>query len=246
MTRIFERSLLRTLGFFLAASLGSVPFLAALPFFLLPTRLGWPIVVLYLKMLLFLLRHICKLDFELRGRENLPPSPCLIAPQHQSTWENLFFQIVFDNPAMFVKKEIFSYPIAGLIATKNRHIMTDRTGTLASLKRSFDAARAHVRDGRDILIYPGGTRRPPRQPQEIRPGVGALYRVLGCPCVPVRLNTGYFWPRGSWTKYPGLIVIDIQPPIQPGLSRAAFRARLTETLNVTLPPIHRPSQRKTP
>ena len=62
------------------------------------------------------------------------------------------------------------------------------------------------RQGREIVIFPEGTRRPPGAPPDYKPGFIALYEGLGLPCVPVALNSGLFWPRRSLMRYPGTIV----------------------------------------
>lgn len=220
----------KTVIFFGVAAVVSIPFILLAPLALIPGRWGWPIVVGYLWMLLFLLKWICGLTYEIRGLENIPKTPCLIASRHESTWENLFFQILLDNPAIFVKKEIFSYPVAGIVARKNQHILTDRSGNIAAIRASFDKALNLSRQGRNILIYPSGTRRN-EQRYSVKTGVVALYNNLGCACVPVVLNSGEFWPLQSWMKYPGKIIVQILPAIPPGLNKEEFLRRITYELS---------------
>jgi 1-acyl-sn-glycerol-3-phosphate acyltransferase len=76
------------------------------------------------------------------------------------------------------------------------------------------------------VIFPEGTRVAPGAKQPYHPGVAALYRHLGCPVVPVALNSGVFWGRRSFVKRPGRIVVEFLPPIEPGLDRNAFMAEL--------------------
>ncbi len=80
--------------------------------------------------------------------------------------------------------------------------------------------------GRQVFIYPEGTRRPPGAPPNYKQGVAALYVETGAPCLPVALNTGLFWRRRGLLRRPGVAVIEYLPPIGPGLDRAAFSARL--------------------
>ena len=42
------------------------------------------------------------------------------------------------------------------------------------------------------------------------------------PCVPVALNSGLYWPRRTFMRYPGTIVVEFLDPIPPGLKRRAF------------------------
>ena len=46
------------------------------------------------------------------------------------------------------------------------------------------------------------------------------------PCVPVALNSGLFWPRRSFRRLPGTVVVEFLDPIAPGLDKADFFERL--------------------
>ena len=91
-------------------------------------------------------------------------------------------------------------------------------------------ARDRAAHGREIIIFPEGTRRPPGAQPDYKPGFIALYEGLGLPCVPVALNSGLFWPRRSFMRYPGTIVIEILDPVAAGLPRAQARAVIQEKI----------------
>ena len=48
--------------------------------------------------------------------------------------------------------------------------------------------------------------------------------------MPVALNSGLFWPRRSFTRRPGKIVVEYLEPIAPGLSKDVFLALLQERM----------------
>jgi len=83
-----------------------------------------------------------------------------------------------------------------------------------------------LKDGHSLIIFPEGTRRPPGAPPDYKTGIILLYDALGVPCLPVALNSGLFWPRRSVIRRPGTIVVEILPPIPPGLPRDEFLRRL--------------------
>src|SRR6185503_3278202 len=83
-------------------------------------------------------------------------------------------------------------------------------------------ARRAISEGRQVIIFPEGTRRPPLAPPAYRHGVTRLYRELGVTCLPVALNSGLFWPRRSFLHRRGTIVIACLPPIPPDLSPDDF------------------------
>src|SRR4029077_13626816 len=99
-----------------------------------------------------------------------------------------------------------------------------------ALKSLIRDARHRAAQGREIVIFPEGTRRPPGAPPDYKPGFIALYEGLGLPCVPLALNSGLFWPRRSIERYPGTIVIEILDPVAPGLARAEARALIQQRI----------------
>ncbi len=91
-------------------------------------------------------------------------------------------------------------------------------------------ARRRIADGREIIIFPEGTRRPPGAPPDYKTGVVLLYESLGVPCVPLALNSGLFWPRRSLERRPGTVVVEFLDPIPPGLPKEAFLKRLIDAI----------------
>jgi 1-acyl-sn-glycerol-3-phosphate acyltransferase len=87
-------------------------------------------------------------------------------------------------------------------------------------------ARGRADEGREIVIFPEGTRRAPHSLPDYKPGVLLLYQNLGAPVSPVALNSGVCWPRHSRLRYPGTIIVEFLDPIPAGLDRRAFMERL--------------------
>lgn len=164
------------------------------------------------------------LDYEIRGRENLPATPCLIAMKHFAMWETLLLPVLLKDPAAVLKKELKSVPFYGWYASKMRMIFVDREAHVSALKAMVAQARAELADGRSVVIFPEGTRVAPGLAPDYKPGVAALYNALNVPCVPVALNSGLYW-KGIWRRR-GRIVIEFLPPIAPGLKRQAFMTAL--------------------
>ncbi|WP_333822504.1 lysophospholipid acyltransferase family protein [Pinisolibacter sp.] len=238
----------RSILFHVAALAAVVLLLPLTPLLVFDRRVWSPIVVAYLRVLGWLLKVICGVDHRIDGLEHLPKAPYLLASRHESAWEVLFYPLFFDDPVAFAKREIFSYPLGGRIARRGGHISIDRSGDLAGIRAAFQSARDTVAAGRSVLIFPSGTRHVEGR-DRIQSGVGALYDLLGVPCVPVVLDSGRCWPPDSWLKYPGTIHVRIGEPIAPGIDRVAFTALLKERLGLTEPaspaavaaePIHAP------
>jgi 1-acyl-sn-glycerol-3-phosphate acyltransferase len=196
------------------------------PLLLAPRR--WAMIGLrtHARFELWLLRVIVGTRLEVRGREKLPLGACLVAAKHQSAWETFGLIPLLRDPALLMKRELFFIPFHGWFSKKFEMIPVDRDKGPSALRRMLREAKTRVAAGREIVIFPEGTRRPPGAPPDYKTGVVLLYDALGVPCVPVALNSGLFWPRRSLTRRPGTIVVEFLDPIPPGLGRAEFLARL--------------------
>jgi 1-acyl-sn-glycerol-3-phosphate acyltransferase len=179
---------------------------------------------------LWWLRLICGTRFELRGKEKLPDSACLVAAKHQSAWDTFALIPVFRDPAMVMKAELGLIPLYGWFSHKFEHIFVRRESGPSALRALIRDARDRAGNRREVVIFPEGTRRPPGAEPDYKPGFIALYEGLELPCVPLALNSGLFWPRRSLMRYPGTIVIEILDPVPPGLPRAQARALIQERI----------------
>lgn len=175
---------------------------------------------------LWWMRIICGTRLEVRGRENLPERPFLIAAKHQSAWDTFALIPIFEDPALVMKAELMKLPLYGWFSAKFGMIPIQRETGASALREMLREARQRLDEKREILVFPEGTRRLPGAPPDYKPGILMMYDKLSVPCVPVALNSGLFWPRNSQLRYPGTIVVEILPVIPPGLKRKDFSARL--------------------
>ena len=84
------------------------------------------------------------------------------------------------------------------------------------------AVREKLAAGRQVVIFPEGTRRLIGAAPAYKPGVSILCTASAVPCTPVALNSGLFWPRHSFIRRPGTVVIEFLPPLAPGLDKRQF------------------------
>ena len=174
----------------------------------------------------FLLRVLAGTKLEIRGLENLPPGGSIIASKHQSMFETFALFPRLPRPTYVMKHELAKIPLWGWYATRAGMITVERDqGTAALRKLAADVSTA-VAAGRQVIIFPEGTRRPPGAAPDYKGGIAHLYRMTGAPVVPAALNSGLFWPRRKLLRFPGTIVIEFLPPIQPGLTSRVFLERL--------------------
>lgn len=221
------RSLLFNLAFW---PWTAVMVLAALPLLAAPRQ--WMIALgrFWQRGVQALLAALAGLTYEVRGRERMPATPAIFAFKHQSAWETLVLNILFDDLAIVLKQELTQIPLFGWYLRHAGMIRIDRSGGAKALRRLVEDARAALAQGSAVVIFPEGTRALVGERHPYHPGVAALYRQLDCPVVPVALNSGLFWRRRGFIKRPGRIVLEFLPPIAPGLERKAFMAELEQRL----------------
>jgi 1-acyl-sn-glycerol-3-phosphate acyltransferase len=223
-------SLPRAIAFNIIFWLGTVLFgIAGLPFLLTPRRTAMRFGRFWAQAVLFALKHIVGLDGEFRGRENIPPSGCLIAMKHQSAWDTLMLPPLLIDPAVVIKRELQYVPFYGWYATRAGSIFIDRKGGAGALRRMIAAAKRAIAAGRPVVIFPQGTRTAPGTPAAQAPyqsGIAALYRELAVPLVPAAVNSGLYWGRRAFMKRRGRIIVEFLAPIPPGLPRREVMATL--------------------
>jgi 1-acyl-sn-glycerol-3-phosphate acyltransferase len=179
-------------------------------------------------------KYILGLDFEVRGREYLPSSGSyIVASKHQSAYETTKLHILFDDPAIILKKELLKIPLWGQYLAKSDVIAIDRSTPKSAIESIQDGARRMQAQGRPVIIFPQGTRVSVTTTAQDRPykiGVARLQEATNLPIIPLAMNTGVFWPRNSWIKKPGTVVFEFLPPIEPGKPPAEILSKLEKDM----------------
>ncbi|MFK7792449.1 MAG: lysophospholipid acyltransferase family protein [Devosiaceae bacterium] len=206
-----------------------------LPLLAGPPRWSLLAVQAWAKMTMWLLRIIAGIKWEIRGLENLPRENgkmqgCIIASKHQSTWETFGLFPYLENPVYILKQELMSIPIFGWFSTRAGMISVDRKKGASALREMTKDAREAVANGRQLIIFPEGTRKPVGAEPEYKSGVTHLYKQLEVPLVPTALNAGLFWPRRKMERYPGTLVVSILPAIPAGQDPKATAQLLQERI----------------
>jgi 1-acyl-sn-glycerol-3-phosphate acyltransferase len=230
MERAIVLNLVRSIAFNALFYLNTVLWLIlGLPTFFLPYRATVWIAKSWGRVNLVLLR-VAGIDYELRGCEKIPAGPLIVASKHQSAWETFALLPLFDNPLFIVKRELMWIPVFGWLMRKCRMVPVDRSAGSQALIAMTERARIELADGRQLIIFPEGTRRPAGAEPRYKYGVAHLYAAEGVPCLPVALNSGLFWPRRSLRLRPGTVIVEFLDPIAPGLDKDAFFGRLQSVI----------------
>ena len=219
---ILVRSILFNVLFYLNTAFW---LLVALPTFFMPYRAILWIAKTWGRINLVLLR-VAGIDYEIRGRGKIPSGALIVAAKHQSAWETFALLWMFDNPTFIIKRELQWIPIFGWLTIKGRMVPVDRSARSQALTAMTARAKIELSEGRQLIIFPEGTRRPAGAEPRYKYGVAHLYAATGVPCLPIALNSGLFWPRRSILRFPGKVLVEILDPIAPGLDKDEFYKRV--------------------
>lgn len=200
-------------------------------YFLAPRRTAFNVVVkTWSRSNNWLLAKICGTHFTVEGLENIPPGGYILAPKHQSFWDVFALLPLLDHPVYILKRELQWIPLFGWYVMKQHMIPVNRGARGKSVYEVIARASEAMREGRQLIIYPEGTRRPPGAEPAYKYGIARIYRDLGVPVVPVVMHPGLFWPRRKFLRFPGHFKVQVLPPIPAGLDADVFFERLTTTM----------------
>ncbi|WP_036281225.1 1-acyl-sn-glycerol-3-phosphate acyltransferase [Methylocystis sp. ATCC 49242] len=171
---------------------------------------------------LWLLDKICGTKIEWRGLENITSGAVIVACKHQSTWDTFVLPIKFPDFSYILKHELIWLPFFGWYLLAAEQVAIDRAKGGKLLPQLIEKSKKIFAQGRQLFIFPEGTRRPVGAPPQYKVGIAHLYDATNVPVLPVALNAGLFWPRRSFLIYPGTAVIEFLPVIPPGLPPREF------------------------
>ena len=234
MVSIYLRSLIYNVLYYVLLIFWVI---VAIPTFVMPPRAFMVIAKAWARSSVWLMRVVCGTRVEYRGLEKIPSGPLIVASKHQSMWETFALMPFFDQPLFIYKRELSWIPFFGWYLMKSRMVGVDRDGGVRSLIDMAKRAPEEVKRGRQLIIFPEGTRSPVDAPADYKTGIGQIYAKCNVPCLPVALNSGLFWPRRTFRRYPGTLIVEFLDPLPAGLSRKEFTAQigpLIETATVRI------------
>ena len=173
---------------------------------------------IWAKTVLIWLKITCNLDHKVIGLENIPKdnAPFIILARHQSAWETIGLQVIFEQPITWIAKRSFIFvPIAGWCYFLTHSITINRSASRKSVEYMKTKGTERLRSGEKIVIFPEGTRVPYGKIGRFKRGGSILSEYSGFPIIPVAHNAGKFWPRKSTLKKAGTITVKIGPLISP-------------------------------
>ncbi len=171
-------------------------------------------------------RVICGIRAEVSGQEHLPEGAALIASQHQSAFDTIVWLRLVPRASYVYKSELARLPLFGPLLRPAGQIELDREAGFAAIKSLLRQAERAAADGRQIVMFPEGTRVRHGSEGAVLPGISAVAARAKLPIIPVATDSGRLWGRRAFVKRPGVIHIVIEPPIAMGLGQAGTLAAL--------------------
>jgi 1-acyl-sn-glycerol-3-phosphate acyltransferase len=189
------------------------------------------VAMLWGRCLVAAARIICGIRLDVRGLENIPPGAALIASRHQSAFDTFVWLTLLPRCCYVFKQELRRIPLFGKLMGAAGMIEVDRAGGGAAIRTLLAEADRAVREARQIVIFPEGTRSEPGSPVVLQSGIAAMASRTGLPVIPVATDSGLCWGRRAFRKRPGAIRIVIGRPIPARTERRALMRALEEGLS---------------
>jgi 1-acyl-sn-glycerol-3-phosphate acyltransferase len=168
-----------------------------------------------------------------RGADDLmhAPQPAILAPNHESDLDTPLVLLALPQPW---RARTVVGAASDRFYRRRRHAVVaglwintfpfDRGG---GLRRGLAAAAAHLRAGRNVLLYPQGTRG--SGPEGYRHGVAELCLRTGAPLIPVHVGgSALIMPKGRGLDRRGRTTVSFARPLYPRDGETP--AELTERL----------------
>lgn len=177
-----------------------------------------------------LARIVVGIDCRVEGTENVPRGACIVAAQHQSSFETYRLFTVLEHPIFILKRELVWIPVIGWYMQRAGFVAIDRGAGAGAMKKMIRGAQAALDAGHQVVVFPEGTRVRPGESRPYRPGIAALYAHCDAPVIPMALNSGIYWGKTRILKLPGVIVFKFLPAVPQGLEKQEFLATLRARL----------------
>ncbi|MDZ5761624.1 lysophospholipid acyltransferase family protein [Lyticum sinuosum] len=172
------------------------------PLLLIPGNLGyqliWIIGKTWAKVTLLLLKKLCNISYIVINYPKIKnnDSSRIFAIKHQSTWETVFFLYILEKPCFILKQELVNIPFYGWYLKKMRMIGLNRKDKIYSIRKLSQRIDLVIKNKRDIVIFPEGTRVEYGKSINCMPGVYLVYKIVKN-LIPVSVNSGKFWPKNG-------------------------------------------------
>ena len=201
---------------------------------LISRKLTRKTVRIWSKCIIFFLIKVLNIKIVFKNNYLKDKEGQVIAANHQSAFDTIFFLAAFDKTIYIIKKELIFIPVYGWYAMRLGNIYIDRKKKIESIKKISRNIVNLVKKDYKIVIFPEGTRQEPKKIGAIKPGVFLIQDRVKRPIFPVYIDSGETWPRNSFKMKRKDIFIKSLKPIPYGLTKKKFKEILKKSFSESL------------
>jgi len=183
-------------------------------FFPFSFHIRYRFINFYSVLNLWVLKHLCNIDYRVEGKENIPDEASIIFSKHQSALETMMVQRIFPPLTFVLKKELLWLPFFGWGLRAIDPIAIDRKAGRKAIIEIVKQGIDRLSKGIWIVVFPEGTRSKPGTKLEYKKGGAILAAKSGHKVIPVAHTAGEYWPKGFFSRQTGTIVMSIGPAIE--------------------------------
>ncbi len=146
--------------------------------------------ILWARCLVVSVRIVCGIRLDVRGLEHIPQGAALIASRHQSAFDTFVWLTLLPRCCYVFKRELSRIPLFGPLIGAAGMIAVDRDGGGSAIRELLREADRAVREQRQMVIFPEGTRGEPGAPVVLQAGIAAMASHTRLPVIPVSTELG--------------------------------------------------------
>ena len=109
-------------------------------------------------------------------------------------------------------------------------ISINRSDGAKAMRSMLKQTKEKILNGNSIIIFPEGTRKKPGESPKYKTGIAGIYKNVETEIIPVALNSGLCWPKHTFIKRPGHIIIKFLNLIPAKLERKDLLNKIESTI----------------
>ena len=167
--------------------------------------------------------------FKVRGKKELPQNPCIIVANHRCAIDGFLITYNFSRKAnrdiyFFAKEKHWRTKFAQFFAKKNNIILMDIN---KNVRQSLQEMCAVLKKGKNIVIFPEGTRSRDNKMKNFKETFAILSKELNVPILPVAISgsESACYGDGIIPRFGKKIDIDIMDPVMPSEEKSVESLR---------------------
>lgn len=226
---IIIRSVVFNSFFYLYITFGVIFWLVPLSFKKSPKSMRNAIGTM-IDTIILMYEKVTNIKIEEHGIENIPHNKGFIyCSKHMSNMDALVLYRRSPNLTALAKKELFRVPLLNLVFRKMGVIAINR-GASEAQKQTPIIAKIIKDQKTPLIIFAEGTRTVVGEKRPLKSGAYYYQKEAGLDIIVAAHNAGVCWPKKSWIKWPGKLIMEYSKPMPKNLNKEDFMDELGRRL----------------